>query len=146
MRAMSGRLLFSAASSWLLLLAVMFANGVVRVALLQPRLGEETARQAATLAGVALVAACSYFYVRRVATFGSRELLRVGTVWLALTLAFEFGFGRASGKGWDELFADYDLARGRLWPLVLLTTLLAPWAWGRALGRSGRTIGGEGEK
>jgi hypothetical protein len=50
-----------------------------------------------------------------------------------LTLAFEFSFGRyVSGLSWRTLLADYDLSQGRLWPLLLLTTLLAPWLVGHA--------------
>ena len=42
----------------------------------------------------------------------------MGTGWLALTVVFEFGFGRLVAKqSWDELLADYNVARaapGRL--------------------------------
>jgi glyoxylase-like metal-dependent hydrolase (beta-lactamase superfamily II) len=45
-----------------------------------------------------------------------------------LTVAFEFGFGHfIAGKSWDDLRADYDVFRGRLWVLVLLTTTVAPY-------------------
>jgi hypothetical protein len=130
---MSARLVRSAASAWLVLLAIMFSNGIVRVLVLQPRLGEDAARRLATLVGVALVVAFSWAYVRHAGPLAARELLLVGVVWLVLTLSFEFGFGRASGRSWRELLADYDLAHGRLWPLVLAATLLAPWVWGLVL-------------
>lgn len=129
------RLLLGAGGAWLLLLVIMFTNGIVRVAVLQPSLGEGVARQVASLIGVTLVAAFSLAYVRRGAAASPRQLLAVGFVWLLLTLAFEFGFGRAAGRTWAELLADYDLLHGRLWPLVLATTLLSPWAWGRLLRR-----------
>jgi hypothetical protein len=46
-------------------------------------------------------------------------------------LVFETVMGRwVSHLSWDAVFADYDLARGRLWPLVLLATLVSPWLWG----------------
>jgi hypothetical protein len=123
----------SAVSAWLLLLVIMFTNGIVRAAVLQPRLGEEPARRLATVVGVALVVAFAYAYVRRTPRRTGRELLLVGVVWLVLTLAFEFGMGLVAGRSWAEMLVDYDLARGRLWPLVLVATLLAPWAWGRRL-------------
>jgi hypothetical protein len=109
----------------------MFTNGIVRVAVLQPRLGEEPARRVATLVGIALVVAFAYAYVRRTSFRTGHGPLLVGVVWLALTLAFEFGMGLAAGRSWGEMLVDYDLTRGRLWPLVLVATLLAPWAWGR---------------
>ncbi len=133
---MSARTLAGAVAAWLVLLVVMFTNGFVRVGVLQPRLGEEVARRAASLIGVGLVAGLSYVFVRLSGLRSSPELLRVGVLWLGLTLAFEFGFGRASGRSWSELLADYDLLHGRLWPLVLAATLLSPWAWGLLLART----------
>jgi hypothetical protein len=130
---MGTRLLPGGLVAWLLLLVVMFTNGIVRVMVLQPRLGEEPARRVATLVGVGLVLAFSYLYARRVAPARPGELLAVGVLWLALTLAFEFGFGRLSGQSWEALLADYDVARGRLWPLVLLATLVGPWLMGRMI-------------
>jgi hypothetical protein len=52
----------------------------------------------------------------------------IGATWLALTVGFEFVFGRLVAKAsWDELLADYNLARGRTWPLVLAWIGLGPW-------------------
>ncbi len=133
---MSARVVAGAVGAWLVLLVIMFTNGIVRVAVLQPRLGEDVARRTASLIGVGLVAAFSGAYVRLSGLRAPRALLLVGVVWLAFTLAFEFGFGRASGKSWSALLADYDLLHGRLWPLVLAATLLSPWAWGRLLERT----------
>lgn len=60
---------------------------------------------------------------------------RIGVVWLALTLAFEFSFGRfVDHKTWSELFHDYNLLRGRTWPLVL-AFLTAPPLLARTLRR-----------
>jgi hypothetical protein len=116
---------------WLVLLAAMLANGTFRVGVLQPRFGEDLARQLACLSGAGIVLALSAPFVRRLRSPRSAQLLGIGALWLALTLAFEFGFGRyVSGLSWKILLADYDLSRGRLWPLLLLTTLLAPWLVG----------------
>ena len=55
------------------------------------------------------------------------QALEVGIAWLALTVAFEFGFGRyVAHTSWRELLADYDLRKGRLWPLVLAWIMLGP--------------------
>lgn len=110
----------------------MVCNGVVRVLLLQPRLGHSVARQASCLLGMGAILAISASFVRRLDDPTPTVLFRIGVLWLALTLAFELLFGHyVSGVGWEMLLADYDLLAGRLWPLVLLTTLLAPWLCGR---------------
>jgi hypothetical protein len=119
--------------TWLVLLVAMVANGLLRVVVLQPRLGEVLARQLATAIGVAIVLIAAGAFVRRRPHAGSAELLGVGVLWLLLTLAFEFLFGHyVAGASWQELLADYDVLEGRLWPIVLLAVLLAPWLWGLA--------------
>jgi uncharacterized membrane protein YgdD (TMEM256/DUF423 family) len=122
---------------WLTLAVVMFGNGAFRVLVLQPRLGESLARQLATVSGIVIVVALTLLFVRRLAHPRSRDLLKVGLLWLVLTLLFEFGMGAVSGASWETMLADYDLGRGRLWPLALLTILVAPWLWGALLRRRG---------
>lgn len=118
---------------WLLLFAVMFANGAIRVLTLQPPLGEDRARQVASLSGVALVLIVSWLFVRRTPEARSSQLLWVGVAWLASTVAFEFGFGHfVSGQSWSALLADYNIMRGRLWSLILVSVCLSPWFWGAA--------------
>jgi hypothetical protein len=137
------RLATKAVLAWLALLVVMFGNGTVRVLVLEPRLGSEAARQVASVAGVLIVVAAGRAFVARAGGVPSRALGAVGLLWTALTLAFELLFGHfVAGASWPELLADYDVGRGRLWPLVLLATALAPWAWGRVLeGRRTRVRG-----
>jgi hypothetical protein len=46
---------------------------------------------------------------------------------VALTLAFEFLAGHyLFGNPWSRLLEDYDVFRGRIWILVLITTAVAP--------------------
>ena len=113
---------------WLVLLAAMMVNGTLRVLVLQPRLGQDLARQVACLSGIGILLALTVPFVGAAGDVGARALFGVGALWLALTVAFEFLFGRyVSAASWESLLADYDLRRGRLWSLVLLTVLFAPW-------------------
>jgi hypothetical protein len=106
------------------MLAVL--NGLSR-GLYADRLGEARAHQvsSATLATVLLP------YVGMVEgrwplpTPGAAA--RVGAAWVGLTIFFEFGFGHYVAKQpWATLLADYNVRRGRLWPLVLVVTGTAP--------------------
>lgn len=116
---------------WIALLVAMFGNGMLRVVVLQPFLGEDMARQWASLTGVSVIGVLSLLFVRSCPDATQRQLLGVGAIWLVLTLAFEFLFGHfVSGMTWAALLADYDVRRGRLWIFVLLATFLAPWLWG----------------
>lgn len=65
--------------------------------------------------------------IRWIAPRDSAAAWTVGLTWLLLVLAFEFLAGHyVFGSSWSKLLADYDVMRGRVWVLVLLTTLTAP--------------------
>lgn len=114
---------------WLVIAVVAVGNGILRTALIEPAIGEYPAHVVATLAtGIPAFLGVMYLYFR----YGpidhtEQELAGIGIFWLALTVAFEFGFGHyVVGHPWSRLLADYDLLAGRLWVLVLLTMLVGP--------------------
>ena len=113
--------------AWLAGPLIGIANGTLRELAYKNRVGELTAHQLSTGSAIALFAAYFELLARLRPLTSAREALQVGFVWLALTVAFEFGFGRAiAHTSWDELLADYDLRKGRLWPLVLAWIALGP--------------------
>ena len=102
------------------------ANGVSR-ALYEKRLGEHIAHQVSSVTLVAAVLPYAAAVERRWPLPTAGAAARVGLSWVGLTVAFEFGFGRSvANQSWRTLVADYDMARGRLWPLVLIAVGAAP--------------------
>ena len=119
---------------WFALLLVAVANGAFRETLLIPRFGSQAGHVVSTLmlcAGILLV---TYVAVPWIRPDSLRGTVAIGLALLILTLAFEFGFGRARAKPWAELLADYDVLKGRIWVLVLVTTAVAPYLAVRARG------------
>ena len=115
--------------AWLGGPVIGIANGVAREATYGKRVGEGAAHQISTATGVAAFAGYFRSLQRRWPLHGREQALGIGGVWLALTVAFEFGFGRGvAKKPWSELLADYDVRRGRTWPLLLLWIALGPEA------------------
>jgi len=103
------------------------ANGTVRERVYKDRVGELAAHQLSTVSIIALFAAYFEALSRRQPLPSTRDALEVGAGWLALTVAFEFGFGHYVARtSWDELLADYDLRRGRVWLLALSWIALGP--------------------
>ena len=114
------------------------ANGTLREVAYKDRVGELTAHQISTGSAIALFAGYFELLARRRPLASTREALEVGVAWLALTVAFEFGFGRCvAHTSWRELLADYDLRKGRLWPLVLAWIVLGPAVVRARRGRAG---------
>jgi hypothetical protein len=110
------------------------ANGTLREVAYKERVGDLTAHQISTASALGLFAGYFELLARRRPLSSTREAFEVGIAWLALTVAFEFGFGHYVARtSWRELLIDYDLRRGRLWPLVLAWIALGP-----AVVRAGR--------
>jgi hypothetical protein len=125
--------------AWLGGAAIGVANGVAREATIVKRLPERTAHNVST--GTAIAAFTGYFRAldRRWPLPTAADALMVGGTWVAMTVGFEFGFGRLVAKqSWSELVADYNLARGRTWPLVLIWLAIGPEATRRSRERRRR--------
>lgn len=112
---------------WFLLLVVAIVNGAIRESVLAPKFGAKGAHLLSTLSLSVLILATAWLTAPFVEYGSSREAWLVGAMWVVLTLAFEFLAGRfLFGKSWEVLLADYDIMQGRIWPLVLVVTLVAP--------------------
>jgi len=112
--------------AWTALPFAAVANGALRDATYGKRMGETASHSLAVAPLAAVVRMWAGLLARRWPLRSRRSALGVGLVWLGLTLAFEFGLGRARGLSADEMLADYDVRRGRLWPLALLVVAASP--------------------
>jgi len=122
---------------WLVMLLGASINGAIREAWLIPNLGDPIGRAISTLILTILVMLLTCSTIRWIAPQSTRQAWVIGALWVALTLAFEFGAGRyLFGKPWNELTQDYDLSRGRIWILVITTTAVAPRLCFRARSQS----------
>ena len=102
------------------------ANGFSR-GLYARRLGDDRAHQVSTATLVAALLPYTRAVERRWPLLDDRTAAGVGAMWAAMTVAFEFGFGHyVARQSWRTLFSDYNMRRGRLWPLVLVAAAAAP--------------------
>ena len=116
---------------WGAILLVAILNGVLRHTVLVHFLGSTVAR---ALSGVILC-----LCIVAAATFASPWLgphrrsprFLIGALWLALTVVFELTVTYAQHTSWQQVAGAYTLQGGNLWPLVLLTTFIAPWLGAR---------------
>jgi len=111
---------------WLTLVAVESIHGVMRRLFLEPQLGDLRARQVSVFTGAALITLVFWFTLKWLGTQPSRRWWTFGLLWLALTLMFEVGLGRALGASWDRIASDFDPRRGGLLALGMLVILVAP--------------------
>jgi hypothetical protein len=118
---------------WFGLLTVAIVNGAAREALLTPRWGAHMAHVLSTFTLCSGILLLSWLSIRWLDPRTPRDAWAIGGLWLALTVAFEFLAGHyLFGQPWSRLLADYNVPAGRIWPLVPITTLLAPVLSARA--------------
>jgi hypothetical protein len=117
-------------------MAVAFANGALRELLLSPPLGGKSGHVLSTVILCGAIALIAWISMPWIGARTAAESWKVGGLWLALTLAFEFLAGHfLFGNSWTKLLADYNIAKGRVWVLVPIITLLAP-RWAATVGRT----------
>ncbi|MBI5520554.1 MAG: hypothetical protein HY916_10915 [Desulfovibrio sp.] len=116
--------------AWLSFVGIAIICGGLRVKLLEPMLGEAKAHVIGTLMVCLLLFAAMQLFVGASGLRDTWPLMRVGALWTVLTICFEFALGLVVlKKPVEELLADYNIFKGRLWVLVLVTTFWGPvWA------------------
>ncbi|MBK9175148.1 MAG: hypothetical protein IPM46_02190 [Flavobacteriales bacterium] len=120
---------------WFVLMVLAILNGTVRIKLIIPHTGLTAGLAISTVMLCALILLATWLSIRWMGPADAQQAWSIGLLWLGMTLGFEFGAGHFFfKKPWNELLADYDLARGRIWLLVPIVTAMAPWLMAKARG------------
>lgn len=114
---------------WAAIIPMAIANGILRDAVLVRSLGQSRARTVSGLSLSAVILAWTILTIPWVPLPGLMQYAGVGLLWLTLTVAFEFFFGRVvTKKSWQELLRAYRFENGDIWPLVLIAVTVSPVA------------------
>jgi len=120
---------------WFLLMLLAIANGTFRAKILILRIGEHAGHVISSLALSVLILGATWLLIGWIHPMSYAQAATVGFVWLGLTLLFEFGAGHyLFRQPWGRLLEDYNLAKGRVWMIVLVATTGAPLLAARARG------------
>jgi hypothetical protein len=112
---------------WFLLLMLAVLNGSAREFLINPWIGQQPGHIVSTIILCLVIFIVVGLTISWIGPRTSHDALRIGLLWLILTIAFEFLAGHyLFGNPWQTLVADYDVFDGRIWFLVLLANFLSP--------------------
>ena len=133
---MDAPLLLSALLAWMALLVIAILNGELRNRVLSDHYGELRAHQASSLILSSIILLVSYvFSLVHESSASLLDVVYVGLLWTCMPICFEFPFGHYVMKhSWSHLLQDYNLLQGRLWVLVLLSSLVGPYLGGIVVG------------
>ena len=121
-------LLLKSVLTWLIILCLAIANGALREAVLIPFLGKSIGLLLSGVLLSLLIALVAYVFIQLKQDITNKQSVHIGVLWLCFTFIFELSFGRyIQHKSWLELLNAYTFEDGNIWPIVLLTTLLAPY-------------------
>jgi len=113
---------------WFLLAIVAIANGIVRQSTYGKSVSDLAAHQISTITAILASGAVVWFVNRFWPIEAASQARAIGFSWLVLTIVFEFGFGHyVAGHSWNTLLADYNLLKGRVWPLFLVWVTVMPF-------------------
>ncbi|HWQ26788.1 MAG TPA: hypothetical protein VN367_08405 [Chlorobaculum sp.] len=126
-----------AVATWFFIMGLETVNGTLRTIFLVPAAGALHAHQAGVAIACVIIFTITWFTAEWIGSTSFRQHLKVGGLWLLLTLLFEFGLGALLNYGPDRMIADYDLSRGGLMGFGLTFITLAPAlvAWLRGVFR-----------
>jgi len=114
------------------MLLVSIVNGAVRDFTYGQHMDELTAHQLSTVSGILLLSIIIWGYVRLYRPSSGQEAVLIGLLWMGLTVAFEFLFFHyVGGHSWSELFANYNIFKGRVWVVILAWVAIAPYVFFR---------------
>ncbi|MBK7945196.1 MAG: hypothetical protein IPJ85_07800 [Flavobacteriales bacterium] len=120
---------------WFALMLLAIGNGTVRIKLIIPYTGLTTGLAISTIMLCILILFATWLSIRWLGPATASQAWSIGLLWLAMTLGFEFGAGHfLFKKPWSELLLDYDISQGRIWVLVPVVTVMAPWLIAKARG------------
>jgi peptidoglycan biosynthesis protein MviN/MurJ (putative lipid II flippase) len=115
---------------WLLIAVAEVLHGILRVRLLNRRVGDHHARQIGVFTGSAIILGITWFSVPWLGASTIGQLLVVGFVWLMLMLALEVAFGRLVFRAsWQRLAAEFDFRKGGLLSIGMAVLLVARCSW-----------------
>lgn len=113
---------------WIPLVFIAIINGAIRDIVYRDSLGDLAAHQVSTATGILLFGLYIWALGLKWELESVRQAVTVGLIWLCLTLAFEFLFFHyAMGHPWSELLDAYNIFEGKVWVLVLVFVVVAPW-------------------
>lgn len=128
---MPGRTFSKAIAVWFVILLVAVLNGALRDRVLASVFGPVAARALSGIVLCVAILAAATVSARWLGTHSNRSRWHIGALWLFLTLVFEVAVGYAQHQSWQRLLDAYTFEGGNLWPLVLATIVVAPWAGAR---------------
>jgi hypothetical protein len=114
---------------WCGFFVLAMINGALREVAIKRMIDEPWAHHLSALTAIILFGIYAWAMRFRLDLRSDSDAVFVGALWLILTFVAEtLIVGRLMGHhSWPEIFANYNIAKGNLWPLVLIWVTTLPF-------------------
>jgi len=112
---------------WLPMILLAFANATFREWVLRKQFNDLQSNQWSTLSLSLLCSLYIWLVFPYLKIEDARQAFKAGLLWTLLTVAFEFFLGFITHKSWREVWQNYQVFDGHLWPLFLLSLFMLPY-------------------
>jgi len=134
-------LLVVATRVWLTEILISGFNYFVLMKLVyEPAWGELTAHQIGMSTRIVYIFILAYLLLRYSKGYETRDLVHIGTLWLSLTLLFEWGGSFAIGRPVHEILVGWNIFKGYMWPYVLVAYFFSNLIVGVTLHPARKTV------
>ena len=126
---------------WFPMVIIAIINGIIRQLFFTNYADELGSHQLSVISGITFFAKWANLdledsplwiagEIRIVGIESAHMAIKIGLMWLVMTVIFEFIFGHyVMGNSWEKLLHDYNLLEGRLWVVVLIWTTISPYVF-----------------
>jgi hypothetical protein len=120
---------------WFVLVVAAVVNGVFREEVLGTVLDGSILLLASCLLLAVLIFLVTFILIPFIGASKSIIYIGIGLLWVVLTVSFEFLFGSfVAGHSWQEIMQVFNITKGNLFMLDLITTAVSPWTAARLRG------------
>jgi hypothetical protein len=112
---------------WFPMVIIAIINGTIRQLFFTNFSDELGSHQLSVISGITFFAIYIWFITGKWEIESALMAIKIGLMWLVMTVIFEFLFGHyVMGNSWEKLLHDYNLLEGRLWVVILIWTTISP--------------------
>ncbi len=111
---------------WLSIIPLAILNGGLRENIIEPLIGEKYANPVSGIILCLLIFAVALIFIPRLGSGSKKTYLKMGLLWILLTIVFETAFGLLLGNKLSEILQAYNIATGNLWLVVVIFIGVVP--------------------
>lgn len=119
--------LFRAFLVWLLIAAAETVHGILRSLFMVPAMGDLRARQIGVLSGSLIILTIVCSSITWIGARGTRQLLKVGLMWVVLMASFEIVVGWLLGLPWQRIAAEINPWQGGFLLVGMAVLAMSPF-------------------